>query len=279
QIELSKPVSKSVYFITKFLCFGVIVIFSALLFGVTSQILGVVFYGKTFLQIKEVSYGIKISDYRGKNIRVEGSRQFGAKLKENVLIADIENTGELELQYNIYREYTQKEEYYLYFKAQISSEKNYTYLRFSVYSDLDEKEVYQFDEKVMSMKSHFFKLPNNLFKRPSKVYVNINRLDKEVYMRFDQFEPQILYEKENVIKTMFKEIVFQSLVSLQSVTPAYLLSAFVSPPTAIVGSFIFWIWGNSKELLKMGRKHATSKLLIEGSEENHHSHQSLDFPL
>ncbi len=279
QLELSKPISKNIYFVIKFLCFGVIVLSTAFICGIISQVLGVVIYGQAFLNAKRLSYGIKVADYEGKNIRVEGLRNFGAKLKENILIADIENTGELEFQFNIYKEYTGMSEYYLYFKAQIISYKNNAYLRFKVYSDVDEKDVYQFDEKVVSMKSHFFRLPSKLFNRPCRLYVNVSRLEKEIYMLFNQFEPQILYKKENVVKTMLKETVFQSLVSLQSVTPAYLLSAFVSPPTALIGSLIFWIWANSKELLKVGRKHVTSKILVEEDEDKHHRHESLDFPL
>ncbi len=236
-------------------------------------------YGKTFLDTKKLLYSLKVNDYEGKNIRVQGITPFGAKLKENVLIADIENTGEVELQFNVFPEYTKMEEYYLYFKVQISAVKNYTYIRFNVYSDRDEEDVYEFDEKVVSMKSHFFRLPSKFFKHPSRVYVKIKRLDSSIYMRFDQFEPRILYKIENVFKTVGKEAVFQSLVGLQSVMPAYLLSAFVSPPTEIIGSLMFWIWANSKDLLKAGRKHVTSKILSHEEETRHHRHDPVNFPL
>lgn len=278
QLELSKPVSKNGYFVAKFICFSLFVFMTSLLFCILSQLLGLVVYGKTFLDIRNLKYALKISDYEAKNIRVEGIRTFGSRLKENVLIADLLNTGELELIYNIYPEYTGLDNYYLYFKAQIYSEKNATYMRFKIFSNFDEDNFTQFDEKIISMQSHYIKLPKQYFLKPAKVSIKIERLDKNVYVRFDQFEPQIIYASENVFKTIFKELWFQSLICWQSSTPAYLLAAFTSPPTAIIGSLIYWIWANSKDMLKLGRKHAQSKLLYE-EEEHRHRSDTVEFPL
>ncbi len=278
QIELSKPISRNRYFVFKFLCFSIFVFIASLLFGIFSYVLGISFYGRTFVDIKNLNYGIKVSDYSAKNIRVEGIRTFGSKLKENVLIADLLNSGELELIYNIFPDYTGFAEYYLYFKAQIFSDKNSVYMRFKIFADFDEDDFVQFDEKIVSMQPYFLKLPRKYFLKPSKVSITIERLDKDVYVRFDQFEPQIVYDRENILKTISKELIFQSLISWQSSMPAYLLSAFTSPPTAIIGSLIYWIWANSKDMLKAGRKHAQSKFLSENYEHKHKD-DTIEFPL
>lgn len=278
QIELSKPVSRNMYFVLKFLCFSIFIFIVSFLFGIFSYVLGISLYGRTFVDIRNLNHAIKISDYSAKNIRVEGVRVFGSKLKENVLIADLLNSGELELIYNIFPDYTNYSEYYLYFKAQIYSDKNSVYMRFKIFSDFDEDNFVQLDEKIISMHPHFIKIPKQYFLKPSKVSIKIERLDKDVYVRFDQFEPQIIYDRENILKTVSKELMFQSLISWQSSTPAYLLSAFTSPPTAIIGSLIYWIWANSKDMLKLGRKHAQSKFLS-GEEEHRHRDDTIEFPL
>lgn len=278
QVELSKPVSRSAYFMVRFLSFSCLLFIISVGSGIVSQLLGLFIYGKTYSDIKNLNHAIKISDYSAKNIRVEGIRTFGSKLRENILIADLLNSGELELIYNIYPEYTGLNEYYLYFKAQVSSDKNYVYMRFKVYRDFDEDNSVQFDEKIISMYPHFIKLPAEYFQKPAKISVKIERLDKNVYVRFDQFEPQIIYSKEGTGKTILKEVVYQALISWQSSTPAYLLAAFTSPPTAIIGSFIYWLWANSKDLLKAGRKSVQSKIIWEREEHTHHKEESLEFP-
>ncbi|MFN7181934.1 MAG: hypothetical protein ACK4NF_04565, partial [Planctomycetota bacterium] len=55
QVELSKPISKNLYFFIKFLCFAVIVIFCAFFLSIVSQLLGMIVYGRTFLETKKLS--------------------------------------------------------------------------------------------------------------------------------------------------------------------------------------------------------------------------------
>jgi hypothetical protein len=282
QVDFSKPVSKFAYFLIKYTCFSIYLFSLSVFFGILLNIVGILLYKNNFLSLKKLYLAIPVSDYTARQIRTEGEMWFGSKLKENIMIADSENPGEIELVFYIFKEYTKQHDYYLYFKAQHFADKtikSLTYLRFTMYSDtnLDDKEIH--DERIISMEHHFIKIPNRFFEKPSRLYVKIERLDKNAYFRFDISEPQIIYTKEWQGKTIFKELVFAGLTAWQSATPSYFLSAFVSPPTAIVGTFIFWIWANSKELLKAGRHHGKAKLVTEEEKKPFHKSESIEFPL